>query len=289
MAFRHAVLDRNIKAISSLVPCPSPRLSLPMRIALALEYDGRPFCGFQSQPSACGVQDALQRVLSSIADGAVGVVPAGRTDAGVHATSQIVHFDTDAHRPLSAWVRGVNASLPAQVCVLWSRAVADDFHARFAASARHYSYLLLARGERPGLDSGRIGWYHRALDVDAMQRAADRLVGEHDFSSFRSSECQAKTPVKTLHVARVRALGNLIRFDFSANAFLHHMIRNLVGALVCVGNAQHDDAWVLSLLEARDRRAAPATFAADGLYFTGADYDRRFGLPATRRDVMLAS
>ena len=209
-----------------------------MRYALALEYDGRPFCGFQSQPAACGVQDALQRALSSIADGAVVVVPAGRTDAGVHATSQIVHFDTDAHRPLNAWVRGVNASLPAQVCVLWSRAVADDFHARFAASARHYTYLLLARGERPGLDSGRIGWYHRALDVDAMQRAAERLVGEHDFSSFRSSECQAKTPVKTLHVARVRTIGNLIRFDFSANAFLHHMIRNLVGALVYVGTAQ---------------------------------------------------
>ncbi len=259
-----------------------------MRYALALEYDGRAFCGFQSQPSACGVQDALQRALSSVAQSGISVVAAGRTDAGVHATSQIVHFDTDAQRPLSAWVRGVNTVLPAAAAVLWAHAVADDFHARFAASARHYSYLLLARPERPGLNAGRVGWYHRPLDVDAMQRAADRVVGEHDFSSFRAAECQAKTPVKTLQLARVRAAGDLIRFDFSATAFLHHMIRNLVGALVYIGAGKHDAAWMQALLEARDRRLAPPTFAADGLYFTGADYDERFGLPTTRREVVLA-
>lgn len=260
-----------------------------MRYALALEYDGRAFCGFQSQPSGCGVQDALQRALSSIAQTAVGVVAAGRTDAGVHATSQVVHFDSDAKRPPAAWVRGVNTALPAAAAVLWAHAVADDFHARFAASGRHYSYLLLARPERPGLNAGRVGWYHRPLDVDAMQRAADRIVGEHDFSSFRSAECQANTPVKILRRARVRAAGDLVRFDFSATAFLHHMIRNLVGALVHVGAGKHDDAWMQTLLEARDRRVAPPTFAADGLYFTGADYDERFGLPTTRRDFVLAA
>jgi tRNA pseudouridine38-40 synthase len=260
-----------------------------MRYALALEYDGRVFCGFQSQPSGCGVQDALQRALSSVAQSAVSAVAAGRTDAGVHATSQVVHFDTDAQRPRSAWVRGVNAALSDAAAVLWAHAVGDDFHARFAASARHYSYLLLARPERPGLNAGRVGWYHRPLDVDAMQRAADAVVGEHDFSSFRAAECQAKSPVKTVQLARVRAVGDLIRFDFSANAFLHHMIRNLVGALVYVGAGKHDDAWLHALLEARDRRLAPPTFAADGLYFTGADYDERFGLPPTRRDVVLAA
>jgi tRNA pseudouridine38-40 synthase len=260
-----------------------------VRYALALEYDGRAFCGFQSQPSGCGVQDAVQRALSSIAQSEVSVVAAGRTDAGVHATSQVVHFDTDAQRPPTAWVRGVNTELPAAAAVLWAQAVADGFHARFAASARHYSYLLLARPERPGLNAGRVGWYHRPLDVGAMQRAADRIIGEHDFSSFRAAECQAKTPVKTLRQARVHAAGDLIRFDFSATAFLHHMIRNLVGVLVYVGAGKHDEAWMQTLLEARDRRLAPPTFSADGLYFTGADYDERFGLPATLRDVVLAA
>jgi len=260
-----------------------------MRYALGVEYDGRPFCGFQSQAAGCGVQDALQRAIASVAQSAITIVAAGRTDTGVHATLQVVHFDTIAQRPLSAWVRGVNASLPAALSVLWARDVADDFHARFSASARHYTYLLLTRPERPGLNAGRVGWYHRALDVDAMQRAANRLLGEHDFSSFRASECQAKSPVKELSIARVRAFGELVRFEFSANAFLHHMIRNLVGALVYVGAGKYDDAWMASLLAARDRRIAPPTFAADGLYFTGADYDARFALPYTRRDVPLAA
>jgi tRNA pseudouridine38-40 synthase len=256
-----------------------------MRFALALEYDGSSFCGFQSQPSGCSVQDALERALAAIAGSSTRVVAAGRTDAGVHATSQIVHFDTDAGRPLSAWVRGVNALLPAGIAVLWAHAVDDAFHARFAASARHYTYVLIARAERPGLCARRVGWYHRPLDVTAMQRAAMELLGEHDFSSFRAAECQAKTPVRTLHAANVAAHGELVRFAFSANAFLHHMIRNLVGALVYVGAGKHDARWLRELLDARDRRLAPPTFAADGLYFTGADYDARFGLPRTRREL----
>jgi tRNA pseudouridine38-40 synthase len=258
-----------------------------MRYALALEYDGRAFCGFQSQPQGCGVQDALARALSSIAGSTVGVTPAGRTDAGVHATSQIVHFDTQAERPRTAWVRGVNTSLSGAAAVLWAQPVDDAFHARFGARARHYTYLLLVRPERPGLSAGRVGWYHRPLDAQAMQAAADRLLGEHDFSSFRAAECQAKTPVKTLHVARVTTQGAIVRFDFSANAFLHHMVRNVVGALVHVGAGKGHADWMTDLLEARDRRAAPPTIAGDGLYFTGADYDAKFGLPATRRDVFL--
>jgi tRNA pseudouridine38-40 synthase len=260
-----------------------------MRYALGVEYDGRPFCGFQSQPGGCGVQDALQRALASIAQARITAVGAGRTDTGVHATLQVVHFETSVERPLNAWIRGVNASLPAALCVLWAQEVPDDFHARFSATARHYAYVLLAREQRPGLNAGRVGWYHRSLDVDAMQRAANRLIGENDFSSFRASQCQAKSPVRTLSAARVRECGDTVRFDFSANAFLHHMIRNLVGALVYIGAGKHDDAWIETLLAARDRRLSPPTFAADGLYFTGADYDARFALPFTRRDVMLGA
>jgi tRNA pseudouridine38-40 synthase len=254
-----------------------------MRHALALEYDGRPFCGFQSQPSACSVQDALEQALTDIAGERVAVVAAGRTDAGVHATSQIVHFDTSATRPDTAWTRGVNALLPRSIAVLWSAPVADEFHARFAATARHYRYVLLARAQRPGLMAGRVGWYHGPLDLDAMRDGAARLVGTHDFSSFRAAECQAKSPVKTLAIANVTAYGALVHFDFTANAFLHHMIRNIVGALVWIGAGRQPPAWIDDVLAARDRARAAPTFAPDGLYFEGADYDARFGLPPTRR------
>ncbi|HSQ81020.1 MAG TPA: tRNA pseudouridine(38-40) synthase TruA [Casimicrobiaceae bacterium] len=261
-----------------------------MRYALALEYDGGPFCGFQSQPSACAVQDVLERALAAIADAPVRVAAAGRTDAGVHATSQIVHFDTEAQRPAMAWVRGVNAHLPAAAAVLWCQEVADRFHARFAATGRHYTYLLLNRPQRPGLADGRLGWHHAPLDAEAMRRAAQRLLGTHDFSSFRAAECQARTPVKTLRrldVTRVPVArdGALLRFDLSADAFLHHMVRNIVGALVEVGAGKREPAWIDELLAAADRRRGAPTFSAAGLYFTGADYDAGFGLPATRRDM----
>ena len=259
-----------------------------MRIAAAVEYDGRTFCGFQSQPSGCGVQDALERAVSAIAGDAVRVTAAGRTDAGVHATSQIVHFDAPAERPVSAWVRGVNAHLPGTAAMLWAQPVDDDFHARFAAQRRRYSYLLLNRPERPGLNAGRVGWYHRPLDVSAMRESAEVLLGTHDFSAFRAAECQAKSPVKTLAQLDIVVAGSLLRFDFVADAFLHHMIRNIVGALVYVGSARQPRSWVGAVLAGRDRARGAPTFAADGLYFAGADYDQRFALPATRRDVILA-
>lgn len=256
-----------------------------MRLALGIEYAGVAFCGFQSQPSHCGVQDALEDAVAQIAGHPVGVVGAGRTDAGVHATSQVVHFDTTVTRPISAWVRGVNAHLPASVAVLWAHPVGDDFHARFAATARHYTYLLQNRPERPALGAGRAGWYHQPLDAAAMQAAAAALVGTHDFSSFRAAECQAKSPVKSLTRANVSGEAGMVRFDFSASAFLHHMVRNLVGSLVYVGAGRQPVTWMADLLAARDRTRAAPTFAADGLYFAGADYDARFGLPPTVRPV----
>lgn len=259
-----------------------------MRIALAVEYAGFAFCGFQAQPSCCGVQDALERAIGEIAGHPVGVSAAGRTDAGVHALSQVVHFDTEAVRPVTAWVRGVNTYLPPHAAVLWAHPVAGEFHARYCATARHYTYLLLNRPERPGLTAARVGWYHQPLDVAAMAAAAAHLLGEHDFSAFRAAECQAKSPVKTLARAAVTRDGHLVRFDFSANAFLHHMVRNIVGSLVYVGADKHPPAWIAQVLAARDRTRAAPTFAADGLYFAGADYDARFGLPPTVRNVIRA-
>jgi tRNA pseudouridine38-40 synthase len=258
-----------------------------MRIALGLEYFGAPFTGWQSQADGRGVQDALERALSAVADARIGTVAAGRTDTGVHATLQCVHFDTDAARPCTAWVRGVNSHLPADVAVQWAHPVSTEFHARFVATARHYTYLLVCRATRPALLAGRVGWYHRPLDVDAMREAAAALAGTHDFSALRAAECQAATPVRTLSPVMVVTDGEVVRFDFSANAFLHHMIRNIVGALVYVGAGKEPVAWIADLIAARDRTRAAPTFAADGLYLTGADYDPKWGLPPTRRPVRL--
>ncbi|HWD16476.1 MAG TPA: tRNA pseudouridine(38-40) synthase TruA [Casimicrobiaceae bacterium] len=256
-----------------------------MRFALGLEYDGRAYCGFQSQPSGCSVQDALARALAAIADAPVRAVAAGRTDAGVHATSQIVHFDAPVARPLTAWIRGVNSHLPSCTAILWCAPVADDFHARFAATARHYAYLLLDRDVRPALLHGRVGWFHAPLDVDAMRDASRVLVGRHDFSSFRAAECQAKSPVKTVARLDVTRSAGLVRIDVCADAFLQHMVRNIVGALVYVGNGRHPPAWIAELLAGRDRTRAAPTFAPDGLYLTGIDYPPRWNLPSTHAPI----
>ena len=258
-----------------------------MRIALGLEYSGASFTGWQSQADGRGVQDVLERALGVIADARIRTVAAGRTDAGVHATLQVVHFDTDAARPQNAWLRGVNSHLPAAIAVQWAEPVAAEFHARFAASARHYTYLLLSRATRPALVASRVGWYHRPLDVGAMREAAAELSGTHDFSAFRAAECQAASPVKTLSAIDVDVDGEYIRFDFSANAFLHHMIRNIVGALVYVGAGKQPVTWIAEILAERDRTRAAPTFAADGLYLTGADYDAKWHLPPTKRPVRL--
>lgn len=257
-----------------------------MRIALCVEYNGAAFHGWQTQPTGGTVQDALQAALTAIAGVPVSVVCAGRTDAGVHATAQVVHFDCAVTRPLSAWVRGANALLPDAIAVRWAQPVADEFHARFSARGRRYRYLLLNRAQRPGLSQGRLGWYHLPLDLPAMQTAACLLLGEHDFSAFRAAECQAKSPVKLLREAAVWRRGDVVVFDFEASAFLHHMVRNMVGSLVYVGKGKHPPAWIGELIEQRDRRLAAPTYAADGLYLSGVSYESHWGLPDLPAPVM---
>jgi tRNA pseudouridine38-40 synthase len=226
------------------------------------------------------VQDALEPALSQIAGEAVSLTAAGRTDRGVHARAQVAHFDTRASRPASAWVRGVNALLPDAVAVLWSREVPGDFHARYSASSRTYRYELINRPVRPALHASHVGWFHVPLDVEKMRAAAALLVGEHDFSAFRSSECQAKTPVRVLHALEVQGRGERIDFILRANAFLHHMVRNIVGTLIYVGKGRHPPAWALEVLESRDRSRAAPTFGPEGLYLEKIEYDARWGLPA---------
>ncbi len=250
-----------------------------MRIVIGLEYDGSSFAGWQSQPHGRTVQDVVEHALSQVADSGIRTVCAGRTDAGVHALAQVAHFDTQARRPLSAWVRGVNALLPPTVAVRWAATVPEEFHARFSAVSRRYRYLLLNRPVRPALQSGRAGWFHRPLDVAAMADGAGHLLGEHDFTAFRAAECQAKSPIKVLQRASVSRHNELVVLEFQANAFLHHMVRNLVGALVYVGQGKHPPEWIGQLLAGRDRARAAPTFDAAGLYFLGADYDAGWGLP----------
>lgn len=257
-----------------------------MRVALGLEYCGTGFRGWQSQVQGKTVQDALELALQAIAGCKVGVVCAGRTDAGVHASQQVVHFDAPVERPLTAWVRGVNSHLPDGVAVRWAQPVSDEFHARFSARGRRYRYLLLNRPQRPGLWQGRVGWFHGALDLALMQDAAGRLLGEHDFSAFRAAECQAKTPIKTLSRAEVRQCGSMFVFDFEATAFLHHMVRNLVGTLVYIGKGAQPPGWVDELLQARDRKLAAPTFSPDGLYFRGPLYEPQWALPDPDDDFL---
>jgi tRNA pseudouridine38-40 synthase len=225
------------------------------------------------------VQDALDPALAAIAGTAITTTAAGRTDRGVHARLQVVHFDTDVQRPSSAWVRGVNALLPDAVAVLWSRQVADDFHARYSALSRTYRYQLLNRPVRPALLAHSVGWFHLPLDVAQMRAAAQVLVGEHDFSAFRSSECQAKTPVRTIHSLEIEQRAQTLHFVIRANAFLHHMVRNLVGTLVYVGKGKHPPQWVAEVLESRNRTKAAPTFGPEGLYLETIEYERKWGLP----------
>jgi tRNA pseudouridine38-40 synthase len=258
-----------------------------MRIALGLEYDGASFHGWQSQADGSGVQDAVERAVSTIAGKRIATIAAGRTDSGVHATLQVAHFDTDALRPETAWVRGVNALLPTTVAVRWAVGVADDFHARRKATGRYYTYLLLDHPVRPALLQSRIGWYHRPLALHAMHDAAQALLGTHDFSAFRAAECQARSPVKTLDRIEIAREGDMFRFELHADAFLHHMVRNIIGTLVYVGCGRQPAAWVAHVLASRDRALAAPTFAAAGLYLTGVDYATQWNLPATRAPVRI--
>ncbi|MDP3871407.1 MAG: tRNA pseudouridine(38-40) synthase TruA [Methyloversatilis sp.] len=258
-----------------------------MRIALGVEYDGSAFRGWQSQAIGLTVQDTLEAALSAIAAHPLRVQASGRTDTGVHATAQVVHFDTSAMRPDTAWVRGCNALLPPSVAVRWATPVADDFNARFSAHSRSYRYCLYNHPVRPALSATLAGWFHRPLDEVRMQAAATALIGTHDFSAFRSSECQARSPVRTLSGLTLMRQGDWIMFDLTANAFLHHMVRNIIGALVEVGCSRRDPPWVGELLAGQDRRLGAPTFSASGLYLAGVGYDACWHLPASQQGLRL--
>jgi tRNA pseudouridine38-40 synthase len=250
-----------------------------VRLALGVAYRGGAYQGWQSQPGGHTLQDLIEAALSSFAAVPVRTVCAGRTDAGVHALNQVVHIDAPVEREPFSWLRGTNRFLPADIALQWCVPVADDFHARNSARGRRYVYVLLESPVRPAVEAGAAGWVFRPLDGEAMRAGAAHLIGEHDFSSFRSSQCQSPTPVKTLHSIGISRRGAYWRFDFDGNAFLHHMVRNVMGCLVAIGQGLNNPAWMAEVLAARSRDAAAPTFAPDGLYFAGPYYDAAHGIP----------
>jgi tRNA pseudouridine38-40 synthase len=254
-----------------------------LRIALGISYSGTAYEGWQSQLSGRTVQDQLELALGKFAAQPVRTLCAGRTDAGVHGLMQVVHFDTGLNRDIASWVRGVNAFLPSDIAVQWAREVPDEFHCRASAVARRYAYVVLESPVRPSVEAGRVGWVYRPLDGPAMSAAAALLLGEHDFSSFRAAQCQARTPVKTINRIAISERGSsgarYWRFEFEANAFLHHMIRNIMGCLIAIGQGAQPPEWMAEVLAARRRDAAAPTFSPDGLYFLGPVYPERWALP----------
>jgi tRNA pseudouridine38-40 synthase len=250
-----------------------------VRLALGISYNGQAYQGWQSQLSGQTVQDQLELALRKFSAHKVSTLCAGRTDAGVHALMQVVHFDTELDRPLFSWVRGTNSFLPRDIAVEWAQTVPNEFHCRASAQSRRYAYILLAAPVRPSVDTGRVGWTFYPLEIEPMRAAAALLLGEHDFTSFRASACQALSPVKTLTRIDITQRGAYWRFEFEANAFLHHMIRNIMGCLLAVGHGKQSPDWVSDVLLARDRDAAAPTFSPDGLYFLGPRYAPHWGLP----------
>ena len=258
-----------------------------MRVAMGVEYRGTGFCGWQVQDGVRTVQECLERALARVADHPVRTVCAGRTDTGVHGLGQVVHFDSPARRDARAWVFGANAHLPEDVAVRWARPVDDGFHARFSALRRHYRYAIFDSRTRPALLGGRATWSYRPLDEAPMRAAAADLVGEHDFSSFRSYACQAKHPVRTVHRIEIARRGPFIAIDVVANAFLHHMVRNIAGVLMEIGSGRQPAGWARAVLEERDRKRGGVTAPPDGLYFIGVEYPPEHGLPYDPAGLML--
>lgn len=250
-----------------------------MRLVLGISYNGQAYQGWQSQLSRQTVQDQLELALGKFSGQRISTLCAGRTDAGVHGLMQVVHFDTLLVRNISSWVRGTNAFLPHDIAVEWAQQMPDEFHCRASAQSRRYAYLLRACPVRPSVDTGRVGWTFRPLDLEPMQQAARHLMGEHDFSSFRAAACQALSPVKNILNITISQRGAYWRFEFEASAFLHHMIRNIMGCLIAVGEGKHPPEWLQTVLLARNRNAAAATFSPDGLYFLGPRYASDWGLP----------
>ena len=250
-----------------------------MRRALGVSYNGQAYQGWQSQLSRQTAQDQLELALGKFAGQRISTLCAGRTDAGVHGLMQVIHFDTLLERATSSWVRGTNAFLPRDMAVEWAQVMPQEFHCRASALSRRYAYIVMESPVRPSLDLGRVGWSFRPLNLLAMRAAALHLLGEHDFTSFRASACQALTPVKTLQRIDISQRGAYWRFEFEANAFLHHMIRNIMGCLIAVGYHKHPPEWVKDVLLARNRDAAAPTYSPDGLYFLGPRYAPHWGLP----------
>ena len=246
---------------------------------MGLEYDGTRYHGWQAQTGVATVQTTLEAAISRVAAHPIRVHCAGRTDAGVHALAQVVHFETSAERVERAWVLGTNVNLPPDCSVTWARPVADDFHARFSATARHYRYRILSRGTRSAIERDRALWVHRPLDVDRMREAAAALVGEHDFTSFRALACQAKSPVRRVHYLDLKRAGEIIELRVGANGFLHHMVRNIVGVLLAIGRGEASVGWTSELLGLRDRTLGGVTAPPQGLFLSKVDYPERFALP----------
>ena len=258
-----------------------------MRIALGIEYDGSGYCGWQHQDHCPAVQTRVEAALRFVADATVSVTCAGRTDTGVHALNQVVHFDTDARRPLRAWTEGINTRLPDDIRVHWAKVVADDFDARFSAVARRYSYVIHNVPTRSALLRQRVAWVRQPLDAEAMHAAAQALVGERDFSSFRAAGCQARHPVREVQRVSVRRQGDMVLIDIQANAFLHHMVRNIAGSLIKVGLGERPTEWIAELLAMRDRTQAAETAPAAGLYFVTAVYPPALSIPEREPDCVI--
>jgi tRNA pseudouridine38-40 synthase len=260
-----------------------------VRIAVGVEYDGSAYAGWQVQSGLATVQQVTERALAQIAAQPVSLTCAGRTDTGVHACGQVAHFDTDSLRSMRSWVLGTNSELPSDVSVSWARVVPAHFHARFSAEARTYRYLIVNRLARPALLASRAAWVHRPLDHERMEQAAQALVGEHDFSAFRAAGCQARSPVRRLERITVERCGERILIEVTANAFLHHMMRNIAGLLISIGKGQAPVEWAREVLAGRDRSVNAATAPAAGLYLLSVRYPQAFALPAPApREVFAA-
>lgn len=258
-----------------------------MRIAACVEYDGFPFHGWQRQGHVASIQEHVETALSRVADHPVSVICAGRTDAGVHAVGQIIHFDSDAPRQMAAWVRGANSCLPREIALVWARPVDEGFHARFSALSRAYRYVIFNRSERTSILARRTAWGYRPLDVPRMQAAARHLIGEHDFSSYRAVGCQARSPVRNVMRLDVTRSNDLVFIDIQANAFLHHMVRNIAGVLMCVGAGEREPVWAREVLEHRDRALGGVTGHASGLYFMHVQYPDHFAMPGPAPSSMV--
>ncbi|MBA4696879.1 MAG: tRNA pseudouridine(38-40) synthase TruA [Legionella sp.] len=252
-----------------------------MRTALLVEYDGSQYHGWQAQAGLKTVQGVLEQALSKVADNEIGVVAAGRTDTGVHATHQIVHFDCDKRRTMQAWIHGVNSFLPKDVCIRWAKEMPENFHARYSALSRRYHYVIFNAAVRPALFRSYMTWQYRQLNVHAMQEAAQHLLGEQDFTSFRSIDCQSKTPKRHIYRMQVTRRESMVVIDVTANAFLHHMVRNIAGVLMTIGTEKKPVPWVKEVLEAKDRRLGAETAPPYGLYLVGVAYPKEFGISRT--------